>query len=206
MRFLLNVSTAVPPQFGVMASPLLGPRRYAGIEAGRPWAADCGAFAGEVDVESYLAWLETLRPHAATCLFVVCPDTVGDALGTLRMYRELRSRLTGWPVAFVAQDGQQHEPLPDSECLFIGGTTAWKVGPHPIECIRRAGDRHIHIGRVNYWRRYRHFAGLPGSEGWTCDGTAQRFEGIDTAIRRWRQYMAEPREPYLPLFGRDRRR
>ena len=77
------------------------------------------------------AFLETLQPWRKTCLFVVCPDVVGDAAATLALYRTWAHEIKRYgPVAFVAQNGQESHPLPVAfDWLFIGGTTAWKLGP-----------------------------------------------------------------------------
>tara|TARA_Y100000310_G_scaffold323454_1_gene383799 strand:- start:260 stop:877 length:618 start_codon:yes stop_codon:yes gene_type:complete len=190
--------------FGVMASPALA-RSYAGIAAGRPWAADCGVFTGRYDLRQYLAWLDAMQGWRDTCLFVVCPDVVGNSRDTRAQWQELAPLFKPWPRAFVAQDGQEDYAIPTAaEALFIGGTTMWKLGPGALKVIAGAGRRHVHIGRVNRRRRYRHFHGLEGSWGWTCDGTTQRYMGLARALKNWRTYMAEPVAPYLPLFGRDR--
>ncbi len=200
--FLVSSTTLVARDFGIMASPSVG-TVYQGIEAGMPWAADCEAFTGRSTPERFLRWLEGMAQWRDTCLFAVCPDVMGDAEQTQRQFDEFAPILAGWPVAFVAQDGQEHRPLPDAECLFVGGTTAWKLGPGAIRCIEQADGRHVHIGRVNRWRRYRTFSGLKGSDDWTCDGTTHRFMGLPMALANWRSYTAEPVEPYLDLFGSD---
>ena len=64
-----------------------------------------------------------------------------------------------------------------------------------IKRAQRAG-KHIHIGRVNWGRRYRLFAVLQGSEDFTYDGTRSRYDGREKTLRAWRGYEAQS-----PLFG-----
>jgi hypothetical protein len=74
--------------------------------------------------------------------------------------------------------------------LFIGGSTEWKIGPGALECIKRAQElgKRIHIGRVNWKKRYEHFRQIKGSENFTCDGTRQKYEGIKKAMEAWAGY------------------
>jgi len=93
------------------------------------------------------------------------------------------------------------------DAIFIGGTTEWKLSQDAIEIIRfgQKHDLHIHIGRINYWGRYLHFAKLKGSERFTCDGTVNRFIGRKKAIKQWLKYMENDRQQIrMPLFGRNR--
>jgi hypothetical protein len=194
--FLTPTGGSVPPGMGVLTSyahkgtPL-------GIVEGAPWAADNCAFTG-FDASKFYPWLESMTPYKTTCLFVAVPDVVADAAATLALWAQHAPQLTGWPLAFVAQDGQESLPLPDGfSTLFVGGSTEWKESEAAIDVIRRAqamGAR-IHIGRVNWQRRYKLFRVLHGSEEWTCDGTRTRFEGSKRTHNAWVGYMAQP-----PLF------
>jgi len=157
-----------------------------GISTGKPWAADNGAFTG-LDEVKFTNMLNRLEMYKSTCLFVVVPDCVGNSVETVRMFAEWSPKLSGWPLAFVAQDGQENLPFPDNfDTLFIGGSTAWKESPAAIECIKRAQalGKHIHIGRVNWGRRYHLFSQIKGSENFTCDGTRMRY-GRDECIKDW---------------------
>jgi hypothetical protein len=131
------------------------------------------------------------------CMFIAGGDVVGDAKKTLEAFTVFH--FSGWSLAFCAQDGQEDLDFPPFgwSTLFIGGTTEWKTSPAAVECIKRAQvlGKHIHIGRVNWGRRYRMFARLEGSEEFTYDGTRQRFDGIEKTIREWAGYQAQP-----PLF------
>lgn len=102
-------------------------------------------------------------------LWVAVPDVVADARATLLRFRMWRPVLRYYklPIAFVAQDGQEALPVPwDAiRCLFIGGSTAWKLGPHAAELIREAAARGkwVHVGRLNSMRRLSCFDPLPVS-------------------------------------------
>lgn len=94
-----------------------------------PWAVDNGAFAG-FDADAFVEALGRFS-GAPGCLWVAAPDVVADAAATLERFREWEPRLhsDGWPVAFVAQDGLDAPPWDSFECLFVGGSTAYKLGP-----------------------------------------------------------------------------
>ena len=167
----------------------------AGIVAGRPWAADNEKYTrGKFDPARFFCWLDTMRPYRDQCLFVAVPDEVGNAPQTIALWRYWvqDERLRDWPLAFVAQDGMENYPLPPADtyaALFVGGSTEWKEGAAAISVIKRAqtAGRHIHIGRVNWGRRYRLFRQINGSEEFTCDGTRQRFEGVERTSAAWKE-------------------
>lgn len=166
---------------------------------GESWALDNGCFGGTFDEECFSKILADNEPAKERCLFIAMPDKVGDCIETLRLWDLYADKYKGWPLAFVAQDGQENKAFPDRPdwiCLFIGGSTAWKEGQGAIECIKRAQaiGKRIHIGRVNSWRRYEHFSNLEGSEGFTCDGTKQRFAGREGALALYQSHMDRDRQ------------
>jgi len=176
--------------FGVMATPTTeGP--YAGIREGRWWALDNGAYAG-FDADAFDAKCEELQPYRDRCLFIVCPDVMTDAVATLDLYYKWADSVGRYgPVAFVAQDGQQHLDFPVAfDWLFVGGTTEWKMGQGAKQCIQRAKvlDKPVHVGRVNSIKRFRYFQRL---EVDSADGTFPIYEP-DTATRRLTQCVAQP--------------
>lgn len=124
-----------------------------------PWAADNGAFAG-FDESAFLAMLDRLDPYRESCLFVACPDVVGDAAATLALFQEWGPRIIdlGYPVAFVLQDGIEKVGVPPwdhFDAAFIGGTTLFKMGPVAARMGRQAlaEGKWLHMGRVNTIRR-----------------------------------------------------
>jgi hypothetical protein len=172
----------------------------AGIRAGLAWAADNQLFTfGSFSERRMYDWLATMETYVQTCLFVVVPDVPADSEATVELYKYYEPDLAGWPLAFVAQDGQEDRDLPDRfDCLFVGGSTEWKESAGAVKVIKRAQalGKHIHVGRVNHGRRYRIFAQLAGSERFTCDGTRTRFDGVERTLSAWRGYMAQK-----PLLG-----
>lgn len=166
-----------------------------GVQAGRPWSADNQAFTIGFQERRFYDWLETMEPFWNNCLFVTVPDVVGDCEATLELFKYYEPELWGWPLAFVAQDGQEDRPLPDRfDCLFVGGSTAWKESQAAVEVIKRAQvlGKHIHVGRVNTKRRYMAFKVLEGSADFTCDGTRQRFDGVGPTLKAFRGWMSQP--------------
>lgn len=199
MLFLAPIGGFVDQEFGILTSPSMR-GIPAGIKAGMKWGADNNAFTKGFDPDKFFPWLEMLRPYQSTCLFVCCPDVVGSAKETLSLFETYRPKFSGWPVAFVAQDGQENLEFPEVylwSCLFVGGSIEWKLGDGAKKCIDKARilNKHIHIGRVNRFKRYRHFADLDESCKFTCDGTRVRYER-DKTIIDWKEYMK-----YIPMKG-----
>jgi hypothetical protein len=179
---------------GLIDTPLQGSAeaKREAHEAGAAWCADNGAFSDKFDEATWWQFLQDNAHRASTCLFAVAPDVVGDAEAThersapwLAKIREL-----GYPVAYVAQDGLEDLELPhdgtdwwDSfDVLFIGGSTAWKLGPHVrrIAAQAKARGKHVHMGRVNSEKRFR-YAHAIGCD--SVDGTFLTF-GPDTNLPR----------------------
>lgn len=155
------------------------------------WAMDNGAFTDSYPGDdAYLAFLNQLAPHRNRCLFVAAPDVVANAEATLQAFRPMAARIrdAGWPVALVGQDGMESMDVPWGivDWLFIGGSTEWKMGPGAVRLIQQAQGhgKRVHVGRVNSWRRFKHFAQL-GCD--TADGTYIAFGPETNApkVRRW---------------------
>lgn len=166
---------------GYIDTPAQGNRRPPGVK----WCADNGCGPGRDGKgkgypgdAAWLAWLERNAADAGTCLFATAPDVVGDAEATLaRSIPFLPAiRALGYPAALVAQDGLENLDVPwDAfDVLFIGGTTAWKLGPHAADLIRqaKAHGKWVHVGRVNSNRRFLRFE-LLGVD--SVDGTYLTF-------------------------------
>ena len=100
-------------------------------------------------------------------------------------------------LAFAAQDGQESLPFPEeADWVFIAGSTEWKLSDAAANVMQRAWDArmHIHIGRVNSQKRYRHFRRLAEQldlDIVSCDGTAARFHPTQ-ALRRLTDVLYEP--------------
>ena len=106
MLYLWPITSNTPNgNFGVICSPSSGSIPH-GIVNGREWAIDNEVFTKGFDPDRYFPYLERLKPYIKNCLFVVVPDVVGDSIQTLSLYRQWVRHFGGWPVAFVAQDGQ----------------------------------------------------------------------------------------------------
>lgn len=147
---------------GYIDTPAQGNKRPAGVA----WCADNGAFSDKFDERKWWKFL-TANAHAAdSCLFAVAPDVVGDAAATLE--RSLlwlpKIRALGYPAAFAAQDGFGSIDVPwgEFDCLFIGGTDDFKLGPAVRKIVAEARRRGkwIHMGRVNSRRRIYYAAGI----------------------------------------------
>lgn len=176
----MYLATASTPQIRhEMADGVLGqlctPDSGNKVVDGALWAADNACFAGRFDADRWLRWLD--RQPRTNCLFAVAPDVVGDAVATwqrsapwLPVIRDM-----GYPAALVAQDGIEslHVEWDAFDVLFIGGSTAWKLSQHAFSVAAEARRRgkHVHVGRVNSFTRYRSWAPFADS----CDGTYLAF-------------------------------
>jgi len=176
--------TGMHKNFGVLTTG----QKYTfphGIKEGRKYAVDNNAFSAGFDPKKFFHHLEKLKPYRDQCLFIACPDVVGDAKLTLELYDLWSDKIRDYgSVAFVAQDGQEDLPFPDDfDWLFIGGTTEWKMDHRAKSCIKRAKEmgKPVHVGRVNSLGRFRYFQKL-GVD--SVDGTNPIYEP-DVARRRW---------------------
>lgn len=144
---------------GAIASPHSG----AHISRMPAWCADNGCYSkGWPGEEKFLEWLKLLQGGAKNCHFVVAPDVMADAAATLERSKPWLStiRELGFPVAMVAQNGQENVTLPwrDFNVLFIGGDTEFKLGAVARELAAEAKSRckRVHMGRVNSIQRVRY--------------------------------------------------
>jgi hypothetical protein len=200
MRYLSGcVRLDLPSEVGVILTPMMGNR----LPPDRVWAADNGMFAqpAAFDPVAYLGWLAAYQGEVDRCLFATAPDVVGDAAATLARSRPFLPilRALGFPAALVAQDGLESLPVPwDAvDCLFIGGTTSWKLSEAAYTLMAEAKRRHkwVHAGRVNSLRRLRAMA-IAGAD--SADGTFLKF-GPDVNLPRMARWLQVIREQ-PPLF------
>lgn len=140
-------------------TPAQGNRHIPGVR----WCADNGCFSDKyVGDEAWFAWLQANAAEAATCQFATAPDVVADAAATLERSRPWlpRIRSLGYRAALVAQDGLEDLEVPwqEFDCLFIGGSTEWKLGPAARRLIAQAKTlgKWVHMGRVNTGKRFRY--------------------------------------------------
>lgn len=135
------------------------------------FAMDNGAFA-RFESSKFEAMLAKHSDRRDLCRWVAVPDVVGSAIRTLECFGHWAQRMSGWPLAFVAQDGQEVLPIPWDQCaaVFIGGSTDWKLSRHAAAVIQAAKviGRWVHVGRVNTPGRLEYFEEL-GAD--SCDGT-----------------------------------
>lgn len=167
----------------------------------RPWAIDNRAFV-EFNVNEFTHTLEKMKPYRDHCLFVSAPDVVGSARRTLEVFEHWKSRLAGWKIALVCQDGQEHLPIPwdQIDAVFIGGTTNWKGSHHVTHIVKAAQllNKWVHIGRINTPARFEHFLQL-GAD--SCDGSGvSQYTWMREAIAN-RHDQASLELHHEPVFG-----
>jgi hypothetical protein len=167
------------------------------------WAADNGCYTQpDLDPAKYIAWLGTLVTYQSTCLFATAPDVVGNAKETWQRSKDVlpEIRKLGFPAAFVAQDGIEDEPIHWGafDCLFIGGSTEWKLSSNTFWLCREAVQhgKWVHMGRVNSLRRLlqARFAGCH-----SCDGTQLAFapDKRYEQLQKWLDFI--DRQPVLNM-------
>ncbi len=136
-----------------------------------PFCIDNGAFAGFKEC-AFSSLLARERDRRELCRFVAVPDVVGSARRTLECFVHWRDRLNEWPLALVAQDGLESLDIPwrSIDAIFIGGSTAWKMGEHAAQIVKAAKvcGKWVHAGRVNTPGRLEYFEAL-GAD--SIDGT-----------------------------------
>ena len=207
MRYAANPSTQsvrdamTTGLIDMIATPKQGNRLPDGVA----WIADNGCFGkGYPGDDAWYAWLASFTPEQISrCRFAVAPDVVGNAWESyLRSYPWLRAvRDLGYPVAYVAQNGEEDLPTPwdDFDALFIGGDTAWKLGAAARELVAqaKAHGKWVHMGRVNSERRMQ-YAQAIGCD--SVDGTYIAF-GPDQNLPKLLGWLRAVRDPLFTLGG-----
>lgn len=179
-----------------MSTGLLGQLRQPNVGhavvPGALWAADNGAFSQTrtFEPDRWHAWLA--KQPTDGCLFAVVPDVVGDHAATLELWHEWATivRDLGHRPAFVLQDGCGPGDIPvDTDCVFVGGSTDYKLSFQAVACMKAAKERGcwVHVGRVNSRRRIRWCADILTAGGEpvvdSVDGTFLAF-GPDVNLPR----------------------
>jgi hypothetical protein len=144
------------PDLGFMLTPRMGNRPDLTRVS---WCADTGCFSAPelYSDQEYFDFLDA-RPRN-TCVFATAPDVVANAEATWERSKNVlpQIRELGFNAALVAQDGIEHMNIrwESFQAMFIGGSTAWKLGPIAWEVGMEAKRRgkHLHWGRVNSLRR-----------------------------------------------------
>jgi hypothetical protein len=166
MRYLVSGSTAtlrgLLPRYACSLGFLMTPGNRNSLKTicalGIEWAADNGAYGG-LDEAAFLDLLDRAAVADRWPMWVVCPDKVADAKTTLAMFDEWQPIIKDrrLPVAFVGQDGQEDLPLPWDRfaCLFLGGSTEWKLSQAAADLAweARCRGKLLHMGRVNSFKR-----------------------------------------------------
>jgi len=181
-------------QLGQIVTPASGNRVIPDVA----WCADNAAYTGRYPGDQrFLAWLSARADHADRCAFAAAPDVVGAAAATLTRSIPMLGhiRALGYPAALVAQDGLEHLPVPwDAfDVLFLGGSTAWKLGPAAARLAARAQYRGltVHMGRVNSLTRLRYAASIGCG---SVDGTHLAY-GPDRGLPELLRWLAAVDEP-----------
>ena len=151
---------------GRLATPRIWSSIASYPASGLPWAADNDCFQ-RLDAAAYIRMLQRIAEvDRSQFLFVTVPDRVADAATTMELWSEWWPKVErlNLPAAFVAQDGQDPAQVPwaSMAALFVGGSTAYKLGEEAAALIREAQRREkwVHIGRLNTWPRLRYFEQL----------------------------------------------
>ncbi len=149
-----------PDRIGVLLTPANGNAEW--WDESMPWACDNDCFKG-LDASAYLKLLGRILKFKTRPQWVACPDALCDPRETRRRFNVWQPILTelGLPVAMVGQDGLLPDVVPWDyiDCLFIGGSTAWKCGDDAARLTLEAHKlgKMVHVGRVNSLRRILYF-------------------------------------------------
>ena len=160
-----------------LLSAIVTPAQGNQIDGIADWCADNGRFGrGWPGYARWGNWLRGLPQDG--CAFAIAPDIPFNAAKTLRCAGPaLRFiRRLGFPAALAAQNGLENMVIPwdEFDVLFLGGDTAWKLGPaaRQLAADAHAKGKRVHMGRVNSLRRLR-YADAIGCD--SADGTYLAF-------------------------------
>ncbi len=188
MRLLMDISATRYQQLPERAKQYVAGQLLTPLTQYRRWSETFS-----VDNGAYTRfWFDKLRAILTRedgvkrkCLWVAVPDVVGSARRTMEVWKYRYEFIpdNGWPLALVVQDGAEDISIPWEElaCIFVGGTTTWKLSDNVVKIIKAAKimNKHVHIGRVNTPRRWNYFDKL-GAD--TCDGSG--FARFDWMLER----------------------
>jgi len=194
MILLVNNGTKLaPPQFRNDVGDFISPRCHRCVGTTVTWAVDNDCFSG-FNEQRYVSMLRRMadrlqaRGWAGVPEFVTMPDAVGDHAETVRLWGIWHRHLAtaNFNRAFVLQDGSESEgwhgiPWDYIEALFIGGSTAFKLGTFAREmtdCARHMGKA-VHMGRVNSVMRLNYARDIGCT---SCDGSAMARWSSKTLI------------------------
>lgn len=191
-----------PDSFGFLTSPSAGNKVATICSFDVPWAIDNGAFTGFDPMKFHLLITRAIYAERKP-EWVVCPDVVADAKATLVMFRAWINAIFALKLnaAFVAQDGQENLELPSWHlwtCLFIGGSTKFKLSRAAAELVEEAKlhGKTVHMGRVNSFKRLRHAHEI-GCD--SVDGTGMSRWG-DRHLRKFCGWLSQlDEQPLLSL-------
>lgn len=197
LQFLIDTSPKKMEGFEgnpLVAGQLLTPlTRYS--NAGKVYAIDNGAYSG-FPKKGFKRLLQREKDNREMCLFVSCPDIVGNGRRTLEIWKHRHSFAPGWPLALVLQDGMEDLDIPweGIDAIFLGGKDPWKDSQAAIDLVKTAKilDVHSHIGRVNTYKRYELFE-RHGAD--TCDGSGIAM--YDHMLKDIERALAKQKEPTL---------
>jgi hypothetical protein len=178
-------------EYGELLTPLTR-RAWRGAR----FAIDNGAFS-QFDAKGFVSLLRRQEPHRDKCIFVACPDVVGSAMRTRELFKHWAPKLEGWPLAYVAQNGQEFVEIPWDQCaaVFIGGDDRFKLGAEAVAIIKtaKAMGKWTHVGRCNTPERTEKFESL-GVD--SIDGTGiARYSWMRLGIRDGKGKLFEGSNP-----------
>lgn len=123
-----------------------------------PIALDNGAFSN-FQPKKYRSIIQRIHNQQVKIEWITVPDKVGDCTTTLSLFQTWQPELADLPLAYVGQDGCEDQDIPWTAfvCLFIGGTTKWKLSTAACSVMAEAKRRGktLHLGRVNSLKRIR---------------------------------------------------
>jgi hypothetical protein len=198
--YFANPST--PKIRALMSAGTLGcivtPRQRLTVPDGALWCADNGAFGkGYPGDEAWWNWLKSWPAERRDCLFVAAPDVVGNHEETLAKSRPWLERIRelGFNAAFVAQDGMEWstwDPWEEIDCLFLGGSDTFKLGPDAadIAAVAASMGKWVHMGRVNSQKRFLYASSIGCS---SADGTYLKF-GPDVNLPNVMKWLAAEKQ------------
>jgi len=185
----LSGRVVVDERIGVMLSFNANHTTQNMLAPNQVFALDNGCFSNpdKYSDEGFLNWLDSISRK--NCLFAVAPDVLGDSRKTLRRSLPMLSKIRklGFSAGFVGQDGATTDlPWNEFDCLFIGGSTEWKLSQSAGDLIaegKRQG-KWVHVGRVNSFKRIR-LVSILGAD--SVDGTHIAFKPMARLndIRTW---------------------
>lgn len=153
---------------GMMITPFVRGNINFALEDNAAWCIDNGCYSN-YNERRLLNTLNRWKHVAEKCTFAVLPDVVANHEETLALYHHWYPiyKDMGYKTAFVVQNGATIDTIPETDAIFLGGDTEFKLSDELATIVvdQKNKGHWVHMGRVNSIKRIKYAKSIG------CDST-----------------------------------